>query len=200
MDALVYSSVVLFLSALIVFLINIKHYRRHLDALVFLLIGLPLTVVAIRGTIESIHYNRTPDLVVKYKLPVTRERYLYDSTMIKTAIDSLVAIHNQKYGGPDVLSTLIDTIIYSQKGDKIFISYIKKYERNNLGNDLYPDYLAANKRDGVFWQLTTTRYRMSGSYHDVVSLKKAVRKFYFNQFSFMDKDSTAKNYLWKVVL
>lgn len=168
--------------------------------MVFMLIGLPMTVTAVLGTIDQIHYNRTPDLSVKYALPVDREQYLFDSTNIKLAIDSLIALTNREYGGPDVLYGVIDTIIYSQTGNKIFVSYMKKFEPNNLGNDLDPAYLGADKRDSLFWQLTGVRYNMSGSFHDEKSLKREVRKFYFNQFSFFDSDSASENYFWKVVL
>jgi hypothetical protein len=198
-DALVYSSIVLFLASLTVLLFNIKNYKQHWDTVIFLLVGLPLTIVAIRGTIDQIHYNRTPDLSVKYELPVSREQYLFDSVNIKLAIDSMIALRNREYGGPDVLYGLIDTIIYSQAGDKIFVSYMKKFEPNNLGNDLDPDYLGANKRDSVFWQLTDVGVQMSGSFHDEKSLKEEVRKYYFNQYSFLDKDSTTEGYFWKIV-
>jgi hypothetical protein len=199
-DALVYSSIVLFTASLTILLFNIRNYKAHWDTFIFLIIGFPLTITAIRGSIDQIHYNRTPDLTVKYELPVTREQYLFDSTNIKLAIDSMIALRNREYGGPDVLYGIIDTIIYSQTGDKIFVSYMKKFEPNNLGNDLDPDYFGADKKDSVFWQLTDVRYSMSGSFYDKESLKEEVRKFYFNQFSFLDKDSTAKNYFWKVVL
>lgn len=199
-DALIYSSIVLFLASLTVLLFNIKNYKQHWDTVIFLLAGLPLTITAIRGTIDQIHYNRTPDLSVKYELPVSREQYRFDSVNIKLAIDSMIALRNREYGGPDVLYGLIDTIIYSQAGDKIFVSYMKKFEPNNLGNDLDPDYLGADKRDSVFWQLTDVRYSLSGSYHDKETLRREVRKFYFNQFSFLDKDSTSNNYFWKAVL
>jgi hypothetical protein len=198
-DALVYSSIVLFLAALTVLLFSIKNYKQHWDTVIFLLVGLPLTITAIRGTIEQIHYNRTPDLSVKYELPVSRDQYLFDSVNIKLAIDSLIALRNREYGGPDVLYGLIDTIIYSQAGDKIFVSYMKKFEPNNLGNDLDPDYLGADKKDSVFWQLTTVSHQMGGSFHDERSLKKEVRKFYFNQYSFLDKDSIEQNYFWRIV-
>jgi hypothetical protein len=149
-DALAYSSIVLFLASLTVLLFNIRNYKQHWDTITFLLVGLPLTITVIRGTIDEIHYNRTPDLSVRYELPVSREQYLFDSVNIKLAIDSLIALRNREYGGPDVLYGLIDTIIYSQAGDKIFVSYMKKFEPNNLGNDLDPDYLGAEKKDSVF--------------------------------------------------
>lgn len=199
-DALVYSSIILFVVSLLVLLFNIKNYKRQWDTLIFLLVGLPLTITAIRGTISQRYYNRTPDLSVQYELPVDRQQYLFDSTNIKLAIDSIIALRNREYGGPDVLYGMIDTIIYSPAGDKIFVSYMRKFESNDLGNDLDPGYLGAEKRDSIFWQLTTVRYNMGGSFHDEQSLKKEVRKFYFNRFSFLDKDSTSKNYFWKVVL
>jgi len=199
-DAVVYSSIVIFISALTIFIYNVKKIKEHLDTFFFLLISLPLTIIAIQSEIQSKHSNRMPDLSIKYVLPVDREQYLFDSTNIKIAIDSMIALSNRKYGGPDILYGIIDTIIYSQKGDKIFVSYMNKYEPNNLGNDLDPDYFGANRRDSIFWQLTSIRYSMSGSFHDPQSLKLAVRKFYFNKFSFLDKDSTSGNYFWKVVL
>jgi hypothetical protein len=198
-DALVYSSIVLFFTSLTVLLIGIKDFRRQRSTIIFMAIGLPLTITAVRGTIDKIHYNRTPDLSVKYELPVDRAQYLFDSTNIKLAIDSLIALNNKKYGGPDVLFGVIDTIIYSQAGDKVFVSYMKKFEPNDLGNDLDPGYLGADKRDSVFWQLTTVSHQMSGSFHDEKTLKREVRKFYFNQFSFLDKDSTKQNYFWRIV-
>ena len=199
-DALVYVSIALFLSSLLVLLFNIKQYKQHFDSLFFLLLGLPLTISAIQSTIENYYYNRTPDLSVKYRRPVSYEQYLFDSTNTKVAIDSLIALNNRQYGGPDVLYALIDTLVYSQTGDKIFVSYIQKFGPNTLGNDLDPGFLVADKKDSVFWQLTGARYNMSGSFHDIESLKKEVRKFYFNQFSFLDKDSLTKRYFWSIVL
>lgn len=199
-DAIIYSSIAICISALIVLIFNIKKLRKHLDTFIFFFIGLPLTILAVQSKIYSIHSNRMPDLSIKYERPVTQEQYLFDSTNIKTAIDSMIALRNRQYGGPDVLYGIIDTIIYSQKGDKIFVSYMKKFEPNDWGNDLDPDYFGATNRDSIFWQLTSVRYSMSGSFHDPQSLKLAVRKFYFNKFSFLDKDSASTNYFWKVVL
>jgi hypothetical protein len=199
-DAVTYSSIILFTTALIVLLLNLKRLKDFWPASIFLILGLPLTAGYVRGTIEEIKYNRTPDLSVKYKMPVSREQYLFDSTNIKLAIDSLIAMRNRKYGGPDILYGTIDTIIYSQTGDKVFVSFMEKIEPNNRGNDIDPNFLVADSRDSIFWRLTDARYSLSGSFHDIETLKKEVRKFYFNQFSFLDKDSTSKNYFWKVVL
>jgi hypothetical protein len=139
-------------------------------------------------------------LTARYSLPVSREQYLFDSVNIKLAIDSLVVMKNSKYGGPDVIYSTIDTIIYSEKGDKVFVSYIKKFEPNDWGNDLDTGYLVADNRDSVFWCLTRPRYSCGGSYHDINTLKLEVRKCYFNQFTFLDRDSTTENYFWKIVL
>ena len=199
-DAIIYSSIAICISALIVLIFNLRKLRKHLDTFIFLIIGLPLTILAIQSKINSIHSNRIPDLSIKYERPVSKEQYLFDSINIKTAIDSMIALRNRQYGGPDVLYGIIDTIIYSQKGDKVFVSYMKKFEPNDWGNDLDPDYFGANSRDSVFWQLTSVRYSMSGSFHDPQSLKLAVRKFYFNKFSFLEKDSASSNYFWRIVL
>ena len=200
LDAVTYSSVVIFLISLIILIVNIKDYKKHWDTALFLVLGLPLTYSAIRGTIDQYHYNRTPDLTARYSLPVSREQYLFDSVNIKLAIDSLAVMKNSKYGGPDVIYSTIDTIIYSEKGDKVFVSYIKKFEPNDWGNDLDTGYLVADNRDSVFWCLTRPRYSCGGSYHDINTLKLEVRKCYFNQFTFLDRDSTTENYFWKIVL
>jgi len=199
-DAVTYSSVVIFLVPLTILIFNIKDYKKHWDTALFLVLGLPLTYSAIHWTIDRYHYNRTPDLTAKYSLPISREQYLSDSVNIKLAIDSLIVMTNSEYGGPDVTYATIDTIVYSEKGDKVFVSYMKKFERNDRGNDLDTDYLVAGSRDSVFWRLTRPRYSCGGSYHNIKTLKLEVRKCYFNQFTFLDSDSTAENYFWKIVL
>lgn len=198
-DALMYSSIALFIVSFIIVVVNIKDLRNHWPTFIFLLIGFPLTLDFVLGVIAEEEYNRTPDLSVKYELPVTRAEYISDSTNIQLAINSLIALRNSEHGGPGILYGLIDTIIYSQNGDKIFVSYINKFEPNDMGNDLDPGYLGAAKRDSVFWQLREVSHQFGGSFHDQRTLKMEVRKFYFNQFSFLDKDSTKENYFWKIV-
>lgn len=69
-----------------------------------------------------------------------------------------------------------------------------------MGNDLDPAYLSADARDSTFWHLqqgTPNAQQMGGSYPNIADLKKAVRKFYFNRYSFLDRDSLKKNYFWK---
>jgi hypothetical protein len=198
-DALMYSSVALFIVSFTILIVKIKDLRNHWPAFIFFLIGFPLTLEFVLGIIAEAEYNRSPDLSVQYQLPVTRTEYIFDSTNIQLAINSLITLRNSEYEGPDVLYGVIDTIIYSQKGDKIFVSYMKKFEPNDIGNDLDPDYLGAAKRDSVFWQLREVSHQFGGSFHDPGTLKMEVRKFYFNQFSFLDKDSTKENYFWKIV-
>jgi hypothetical protein len=198
-EALMYSSIALFIVSLMILVVNINDLRNHWPAFIFLFTGFPLTLEFGLGVIAKAEYNRTPDLSVKYELPVTREQYLSDSTKIQLAINSLIDLRNSEYGGTDVLYGVIDTIIYSQTGDKIFVSYMSKFAPNDMGNDLDPDYLGAAKRDSVFWQLREVSDQMGGSFHDESTLKREVRKFYFNQFSFLDKDSTKENYFWKIV-
>lgn len=198
-DALALTSVVIFISSLVILVINFRKIKRHFDTLLFLLIGLPLTFIAVKGIVESIHYNRKPDLTIKYQRPVSHEQFLKDSINIKLQIDSLIALKNRTYGGADILYTIIDTIIYSQSGDQVFVSYAEKYGANNLGNDLDPAFLSANTRTNDFWNLREgppNAYTISGSYHDLKSLKLAVRQFYYNQYVFIDKDSLMKNYFW----
>jgi hypothetical protein len=198
-DALMYSSIVLFIVSLIILTVNFRDLRNHWPAFIFMLIGFPLTLNLALEIIADAEFNRTTDLSVKYELPVTREEYLSDSTNIQLAINSLIALRNEESVGPDVLYGAIDTIIYSQTGDKIFVSYIKKFEPNDRGNDLDPDYLGAAQRDSVFWRLREVSHQMGGSFHDVKTLKREVRKFYFNQFSFLDKDSAEEHYFWNIV-
>ncbi|PWT76086.1 MAG: hypothetical protein C5B59_07390 [Bacteroidetes bacterium] len=127
--------------------------------------------------------------------------FLEDSSRIAVQIDSLIALKNRNTGGTKVANAFIDTIIYSQTGGQIFVSYIRKFQPNDLGNDLDPAYLTADERDSIYWHLrdgTPNNVMMSGSYHDVASLKKEVRKFYFNQYSFIDSDSLKSNFFWKI--
>ena len=199
-DVLGYTSIILCVISLFILLINLRNFKRHIDTFVFFLIGLPMTVMATGSIIENISYIRPVDLTPKYLRPVNETQYVHDSSTIKLQIDSLIALRNRETGGTDIISSFIDTIIYSQSGDKIFISYVRKFAENNLGNDLDPAYLYAESKDSAFWNLeegTPNAYIMSGSYHDTASLKKAVRHFYFKRYSFLDKDSTKKNYFWR---
>lgn len=198
--ALIYTSVILFAVSLLILLYNIRRLKRHGDTFIFLLLGLPLTIMWTANGIERFNYNRPVDLTPKYPRPVSEQQYLKDSTTIAVQIDSLVAIRNRETGGPDVVSAFIDTLIYSQTGDKVFVPYIQAFEKNDLGNDLDPAYLFATSRDSIYWNLqegTPNAYTFGGSFHDLISLKKAVRQFYFKGYSFVDKDSSKENYFWK---
>lgn len=199
-DGLSLTGLIVFIAALIIILFNVKRLRKHIDTFFFLLITLPITIAIAKNIIVYIHYNRTPDLVPKYPRPVTANVYFEDSSRIAAQIDSLVELKNRNTGSVKIDHAFIDTIIYSQTGKQIFISYIQKFEPNDLGNDLDPDYLHATEKDSVYWHLeegTPNAYQMSGSYHDPTSLKRDLRKFYFNQYCFTDADSLKENYIWK---
>jgi hypothetical protein len=198
-DALALTSVILFISSSVILCINYRNLKNQIDTILFLLLGLPLTFILAKDSIESIHYNRTPDLSVKYSRPISKEEYMFDSTNIKIQIDSLISRKNRDYGGANILYTVIDTIIYSQDGSQVFISYATKFEPNNSGNDLDPAYLSATSKNNNFWNLEEGPPKapnMSGSFHDMKSLKIAVRRYYFNQYLFAEKDSLKEQYFW----
>jgi len=199
-DGLALTCLVIFISALVIIVFNLRHLKKHIDTFVFLLVGLPMTIIIAKSTIANIDYNRTPDLSPKYPRPVTSKVYFNDSARIAVQIDSLTALKNRNVGRIKIEHAFIDTIIYSQTGDKIFVSYIQKFELNEYGNDFAPAYLHADERDSIYWHLkegTPNAVQMSGSYHDTLSLKNELRKFYFNQYSFLDADSLKGNYIWK---
>ena len=199
-DVIAYTSFILSAASLLILLFNIRRLKKHLDTFAFLLLGLPLTIAVVKNISERIKYNATPDLSPKYTRPVDNSLYLGDSIHIQIAIDSLIALRNRQTGGTKVQYAFVDTIIYSPKGDQVFISYVKKYEPNNLGNDLAPWFLSGNERNKIYWNLSEGKPgipNLSGSFHDVESLKREVRKFYFNQFSFTPKDSSKENYFWR---
>jgi hypothetical protein len=199
-DALVYVSILLFAIALIILLYNIRNFKKHVDTFIFLLLGLPLTIVAGKSTFENIRYNRNPNLTGKYSRPISVEQFKSDSIHIQIALDSLVFLRNRLNGGVKIKYAFIDTIIYSQKGDMVFITYINKYETNHLGNDLDPYYLFGFVRDVTGWDLhegTPGSPMLSGSFHTLEELKNEVRKFYFNQFLFAEQDSAKPNYFWR---
>ena len=199
-DALALTSFVVCIASLLTLLFNVRYLKRHLDTFVLFLLGLPLTISVAKNISERIKYERTPDLVPKYQRPVDNVQYTGDSTHIQIAIDSLIAMRNRQTGGTKVQYAFIDTIIYSPKGDEVFISYIKKYEPNNLGNDFDPWYLSGTERNDKYWNLIEGKPGIptfSGSFHDIENLKKEVRKFYFNQYSFSSQDSLKENYFWK---
>jgi hypothetical protein len=199
-DALGYTSIFLFLTSFFILIFNIQHYKHHVDTFIFMLLGLPMTLMATEGIIKNINYSREPDLTVKYQRPVSYEKFKGDSAHIEVAIDSLIALRNRQTGGAKVQYAFIDTIIYSQTGDRVFISYIKKYEPNDLGNDFTPSYLYGDTRNPEYWDLEEVKYNLSGNFQDTASLKRAVRRFYFNQFSFLDKDSSKDNFFWRKIM
>lgn len=99
-----------------------------------------------------------------------------------------------------IRSAYLDTIIYSESGDQVFVIYAQQFERNDLGSDLSPAYLSAHERDSMYWHLSEGPPKasyMGGSFHDLPSLNGEVRKFYLNQYSFKNSDSTKKNFIWR---
>jgi hypothetical protein len=195
-----WTSVFLFFAALTIIVSNIRRIRKYSETFIFLFLGLPMTLVAANGLLHSIHYNRTPDLTPKYPRPVSQATFSADSKRISIQVDSLIALKNRETHGIKVASAFVDTIIYSESGKEVFVIYAKQFEPNHLGNDLDPDYLSADERDSVYWHLregTPNAVRMSGSYRNIDDLRKAVRKFYFNQYSFRDADSLKENYFWE---
>lgn len=193
-NALTYSSIILFVASLIVLLINIKHLKYHLIAVFFLAISTPLTVSGIKYSINYLHYNRNPDLSVKYNMPVSREQYLLDSINIKMTIDSVTSENTT-----GIVFSTIDTIIYSEQGGKVFVSYINKV-KNKWGYFYEPDYLVSDKRDSNNWELADSHYVVSGTFDSMDEVKFEVRKHYYNNFRFLAIDSTAHNYFWNAVL
>ncbi|MBL0183921.1 MAG: hypothetical protein IPP96_17190 [Chitinophagaceae bacterium] len=199
-DGLGYTSLILFTASLTIILFHIRQVKKYIDTFLFLLLGLPMTIMAANGLVHNINYNRTPDLTAMYPRPFSQNIVSADSLRIAVQVDSLIALRNRETGGIKVVSAFIDTIIYSQSGKEIFVVYAQQFEPNHLGNDLDPAYLSADEKDSIYWHLqegTPNAEQMSGSYHNIADLKKAVRKFYFNQYSFLEADSLKENYFWK---
>ena len=195
-----YTSLILFVTSLTIIVFHIRQIKKYADTFLFLLLGLPMSIMAANGLVHNINYNRIPDFTAKYPRPFSHNIFSEDSLRIAVQVDSLIALRNRETGGIKVISAFIDTIIYSQSGKEIFVVYAQQFEPNHLGNDLDPAYLSADKKDSVYWHLqegTPNAEQMSGSYNNIADLKKAVRKFYFNQYSFLETDSLKENYFWK---
>ena len=97
-DGLALTCLVIFISALVIIVFNLRHLKKHIDTFVFLLVGLPMTIIIAKSTIANIDYNRTPDLSPKYPRPVTSKVYFNDSARIAVQIDSLTALKNRNVG------------------------------------------------------------------------------------------------------
>jgi len=195
-DGIVITSVLVFFCALIILIYNYKKLKTEISAIIFLIISLPLTFLFLKGTLLKIESNRTPDLKAKYIRPVSSKQFIKDSLNIQNAINSLVKLRNEQTGGIKVEYAIIDTIIYSPKADKIWVSYIKKFEPNDYGNNYDTYTLEAEKRNIDGWELTEGS-GLSGSYGNIENLKYQVRKYYFNKYSFDPKNSKEENYFWK---
>ena len=199
-DGLGYTSFILCIASLTIMVINIRQIKKYADTVLFLLLGLPMTIMAANGLVHSINYNRPPDLTAKYPRPVSNKIFSEDSLHIAIQVDSLIALRNRETHGIKVISAVVDTIIYSQSGKEIFVVYAQQFERKDLGNDLDPAYLSADEKGSVYWLLqegTPNAEQMGGSYQNITDLKSAVRKFYFNRYSFLGTDTLKENYFWK---
>ncbi len=199
-DMLVYASCTLFIASLLVITIRFKEIKRHQGAFLFLLLSIPLTFSAVKNIVIITNYNRKPNLTAKYARPVSDEIFIKDSIKILEQIDSLVALKNRNTGGTKVASTILDTIIYSQSGNQVFVIYAKQFEKNDYGNDLGTGFLSADEKGETDWFLREgppNAYFMSGHFHNIEDLKREVRKFYFNQYKFAAADSLQENYIWK---
>jgi hypothetical protein len=197
LDAISNSSIVLFTSALIILLYNIKRLKSQGATLLFLLIGLPLTIIAVSEMVEKIHYNRTPDLSPIYPRPIGQDAYKFDSLNIQSAVDSWVNLMNMNQRDIKLKKAYIDTIIYSESGDKVFVPFYMEYEKNSQGRRFVTSAFFANEKDSAYWKLEEARYLLSVDFRDSIILKKEVRKFYFNQFKFAEKDSLDIDYFWE---
>ena len=195
-DGIVLTSVLLFFCALIILIYNHKILKTEVTALVFLIISFPLTFLFLKGVLVNIESNKNPDLKAKYSRPVSSKQFIKDSLNIQNAITSLVKLRNEQTGGIKVEYAIIDTIIYSPKADKIWVSYIKKFEPNDYGNNFDTYTLQAEKRNVDIWELTESG-GLIGSYESIENLKYQVRKYYFNTYSFDPKESKKENYFWK---
>jgi hypothetical protein len=196
LDALSYSSIILFIASLIILLVNIRKLGKHNDTVIFLLLGLPLTISATSDQIDYINYNREPDLTAEYQRPVNQPQFKADSLGIKAALDTFVVFINSGRRSEEISYAYIDTIIYSQQGDKIFVPFVMKSVVNDRRKNLVTSAFYADQRYPTFWNLREAPYRYSGDFRDSVYLRKSLRKFYFNQFKFADKDSSEENYFW----
>lgn len=198
-EGITITNIIIFFTSIIILIFNIKRLKNHLDTFLFLSITFPLTWMSSNKYIEYLNYNKKPDLGNSYIRPIDQSQYLKDSSFVMKAIDSITNEKQHKYNDIKILSVILDTMIYSQDGNKIFIVFIKKCAPNNTVDDLNPDYLYGYKSNGEIWKLAEGSYNISGSYHDIKSLKYDVRQYYFNQFKFSGKDSMKANFFWKML-
>ena len=195
-DAITNTSIVLFVVSFIIIIYNIRNIKSQGASFIFLLLALPLTISAISDLIQQINYNRPPDLTNNYPRPFTQKDFVTDSLNIQKAVEAWVVLNNMNSKKNKISNAYIDTIIYSENGDKIFVPFYMEYENNNHGYRFYTSAFYAGKKDSIYWNLEEAKYRLSADYYDSIVLKKEVRKFYFNQFKFANKDSLNDNYFW----
>jgi len=195
-DAITYSSVVLFFASAAVLLTRIGQLKDQHGAILFLLIGLPLTITLANQEIENYRYDLPPDLTPPYSRPVSDREYLDDSRGVRIALDSFVVTLKRDEGRGEIQSAYVDTIVYSQTGDQIFVLFVLKMSYGR-GTKLTSSAFYSDQRYETQWLLREASFRYSGDATDSSDLRTELRKFYFNQFRFADQDSLCDNFFWK---
>ncbi|MBL0183930.1 MAG: hypothetical protein IPP96_17235 [Chitinophagaceae bacterium] len=117
-DGLGYTSLILFVASLTIMVFKIRQIKKYADTFLFLLLGLPMTIMAANRLVHNINHNRTPDLKAKYPRPFSHNIFIADSLRIAVQVDSLISLRNRQTGGIKVVSAFVDTIIYSQSGKR----------------------------------------------------------------------------------
>jgi len=195
-EAISNSSIVIFIVSLGILLYNVKTLKSQGETLIFLLIGLPLTLLSISEIVVNINSNKTPELSPRYPRPIEQFEYKQDSLNIQLAVDSWVKLKNMNQKNIKFSKAYIDTIIYSETGDKVFVPFYMKYDNNQNGKRFVTSAFFANKKDSIYWKLEQAKYRLSADFYDSLFLKQEVRKFYFNKFKFASKDRLSEDYFW----
>ncbi len=198
---LLLTSVLVSITSLIFLAINIRIRRSLLSPLVFLIISFPGTSVVVKASFNFWRINRRPDLNADYNSPVSSKQYQIDSIQVANYIEIEKQVYNNQYGGQDITDSIVDTLIYSQSGDKIFVIYGKQFEKNSPWNDLDAAYLVAHRKDSSGWDFyEPAESYTSGTYHSMKELKIKTRKLYFNQFKFSDSFKGTQEYFWDRVI
>lgn len=200
---IIIGSISLFLASLFFIIIH----RLHSDSLVsfifpvfMLLLSLPFTIRKMVIRYNQYQFNRPPDLTPRYERPVDSERFLKDSIRVLNHIEKNVQRQNDRSGGPYILDVKIDTIIYSERGDKIFIAYAEFFEPNDWGNDVDVAYLIGESKEYGNWNLKTPVVNIGGSYSSFEELKTQVRKILFHNFVFGEENQKSKKYFWRSIM
>ena len=172
-----------------------------------LLAGAVLIAMAINEGLQYYQYNKTPDLTKRYPRPIDDKTYKSDSVFIRATLDSLAAKSNRIFlENPDLhmpgltdsakVDNILDTIIYSPKGDQVLVTYMQKCIPSEESGEYFACMLRARVRKEDAWALEDYG-GVTGRSFDSAALRKDIRKYFFNQYSFVDEDSLEENYFWK---